>query len=59
MKTPICPILLFYEGDEFKCNTDKCNYNRFKKTCTMKCLKFQENHEFNKSNKNHGFKKRK
>ena len=43
MKTPICPILLFFEGDEYKCNKSECNYDLIKKTCTMKCLKFQEN----------------
>lgn len=43
MKTPICPILLFFEGDEYKCNKHKCNYSLKTKTCTMKCLKFQEN----------------
>ena len=42
MKTPICPILLFFKGDEYKCNPLNCNYNRKTKTCTMKCLKFQE-----------------
>lgn len=37
IKTPICPILLFFKGDEWKCNTSKCDYNRFSKLCTMKC----------------------
>jgi len=42
MKTPICPILLFFKGDEYKCNPLNCNYDRKTKTCTMKCLKYQE-----------------
>lgn len=42
MRTPICPMLLYFKGDEHKCNPNKCNYNVFSRLCTMKCLKFQE-----------------
>lgn len=52
MKTPICPILLFFKGDEHKCNPNKCNYDMKKKICTMKCLKFQENYFSQKNEKN-------
>lgn len=51
MKTPICPILLFFDGDQYKCNPNKCNYDKFTKTCTMKCLKFQENYLYQKNSK--------
>ena len=37
MKTPICPVLLYFKGDEHKCNTSKCNYDKKTKTCSMGC----------------------
>jgi hypothetical protein len=40
MKVPICPLLLYFKGDEYKCNNSKCNYDRNTKTCTMKCTPF-------------------
>lgn len=41
MKTPICPILLFYKGDENRCDISKCNYSKKTKYCTMSCLKYK------------------
>lgn len=43
-KTPICPLMLFFEGDQHKCNTTLCDYSKQTKTCTMKCLKKEVKH---------------
>lgn len=40
MKQAICPLLLYFKGDEYRCNSSKCNYDKNTKTCTMKCTPF-------------------
>lgn len=34
---PICPINMFFEGDEDKCDVVKCDWDLFSRCCTMNC----------------------
>ena len=34
---PICPINMFFEGDEDKCDTGKCNWDIDTRSCNMEC----------------------
>jgi len=34
---PICPINLYYEGDEDKCNVKLCNWDTETHSCTRAC----------------------
>jgi hypothetical protein len=38
VKNPICPINIYWEGDEDKCNTDKCDFNLDTRTCNEGCV---------------------
>lgn len=41
VKHPICPLNMYFEGDEDECNTDKCNFEN--RSCTEACkLKTEE-----------------
>jgi len=37
IKYPICPINLYFEGDENKCNTSKCNWDTETRSCNESC----------------------
>jgi len=37
IKYPICPINLFFEGDEDKCNASKCDWDLETRTCWLGC----------------------
>ena len=34
---PICPMLLYFKGDEDKCNPGYCDYDADSKSCTKAC----------------------
>ena len=36
---PICPLTLYFEGDETICDGDKCDYNCEFRECTEACSK--------------------
>lgn len=50
-KTPICPLMLFFESDRHKCNISLCNYDKRTKDCTMKCLKKEDTTNDNRTRK--------
>lgn len=37
VKEPICPINQYWEGDEDKCDTDKCDFDLEIRTCSEAC----------------------
>lgn len=36
VKWPICPIMMFFEGDEDKCDTSKCDFEN--RRCSQACI---------------------
>ena len=36
---PICPINLYFEGDEDKCDVSKCDWDTECRCCTIACEK--------------------
>jgi len=36
-KYPICPLNMFFEGDENKCNTKNCDFESGLRMCTSQC----------------------
>ena len=44
---PICPLNMYFEGDEDKCDTSKCDFEN--RTCTEACARFYKD-----KNKEHG-----
>ena len=36
VKWPICPIMMFFEGDEDKCDTSKCDFED--RRCSQACI---------------------
>ena len=34
---PICPINMYFEGDEGKCDTSKCDFDTEFRCCTEAC----------------------
>jgi len=37
IKYPICPLNLYFEGDEEKCDQSKCDFNIETRRCTEAC----------------------
>ena len=37
IKFPICPIMLYWEGDEDKCNPDECDWDCEIRMCFEAC----------------------
>ena len=37
VKYPICPINMYFEGDEDKCDTKKCDWNTESRSCNKRC----------------------
>lgn len=37
MKQPICPLMIYWEGDEDKCDVTKCDFNVHGRGCTHIC----------------------
>ncbi len=37
VKYPICPLNLYFEGDEDKCDTSKCNFDTDTRLCSTTC----------------------
>lgn len=37
MKYPICPLNLYFEGDEDECDVTKCDYDSETRSCTKRC----------------------
>lgn len=35
---PICPLNLYFEGDENKCDTGKCDFDTERRGCTESCI---------------------
>jgi hypothetical protein len=34
---PICPLNMYFEGDENKCDTNKCDFDTDTRSCTEAC----------------------
>lgn len=45
IKYPICPINLYWEGDEGKMDPDKCDFDTNTRTCGEACKKKQKDGE--------------
>lgn len=39
IKHPICPISMYFEGDEDKCDLSKCDWDQDTRSCTEACNK--------------------
>ena len=35
---PICPINMYFKGDEDKCNTDMCDFDTKTRSCSGNCM---------------------
>lgn len=35
---PICPINMFFEGDEDTCDTEDCDWDTDRRSCSMQCV---------------------
>jgi len=44
VKYPICPINLYFEGDEDKCDPSKCDFDE-SRVCTEACRRVQKSEE--------------
>jgi len=46
MKYPICPINLYFEGDENKCDSSKCDWDTDTRSCNNGCERFRYNKSY-------------
>lgn len=37
VKHPICPLEMYFEGDEDRCDSDKCNFDINIRSCSLGC----------------------